>query len=299
MLLASLVVYGGVSLYSEGGYVREAIGGRKSIGIFLLFSLLPAYLLFMMGLLWQRTELVLAELKPMAQTQAYNLVQERLHRLPLASVVVVLISALFGAWQNSYFIQSVINGEPIVGTDAAMFFGNCFLWAVVGLMLSWRFSVSRSISKMGESLNLDIYRLDKLQSLARLATTEILVVAGAMAFMPLQSLDASLDASNYLPGISVGIPAAVGLFLLPLWGAHRNIVDSKAVRLEELYAQQDDIPRIEIAELEPVTAHIDRVKSIPNWPIDVQLITRIFVYVVIAPLAWVCAALVEQVIDSF
>ena len=47
-----------------------------------------------------------------------------------------------------------------------------------------------------------------------------------------------------------------------------------------------------------MTAHIDRVNSIPNWPIDVQLITRIFVYVVIAPLAWVCAALVEKMIES-
>ena len=120
-----------------------------------------------------------------------------------------------------------------------------------------------------------------------------------MAFMPLQSLDASLDLDNYLPGMSVGIPAAASLFLLPLWGARRNIMGRKAERLAELYAEQDKVARTEIAQLEPLSAHIERVKGIPNWPIDVQLISRIFVYVVIAPLAWVCAALVEQVIESF
>lgn len=298
LALCSLVVFGAFYIFSEGGYVREMIGARKTVGIFLLFSLLPSYLVFMMGLLWQRTEVVLEELKPIAQPDMWMVVQARLYRLPLTSVLVVLASVFFGAWQNRYFVQTLLRGDAIVGLDAAMFLGNCFLWAVVGLVLCWRVWVSSGISRMGETLDLDIYRLDKLQSLARLATTEILVIAGAMAFMPLQSLDARIDASNYLPGMSVGIPAAAILFLLPLWGAHRNIVKCKAERLSTLYSQQDSIPRDNVEALEPVTAHVDRVKSIPNWPIDVQLITRIFVYVVIAPLAWVCAALVEQVLES-
>ncbi len=298
LALVSLSIYGVVYAYSEGGYIRQAIGFRKTAGIFLLFSLLPSYLVFMMGLLWRRTELVLAELKPMAQPAIYAEVQARLHQLPLSGVLFLLAGFVFGGWQNGYLIRALISGDPIAGVDVAMFVGNCLLWVVVGLMLCWRVRVSNGISKMGESLNLDLYRLDKLQPLARLATTEILVVAGAMAFMPLQSLDASLDAANYLPGITVGIPAALILFLLPLWGAHRNIIKRKAERLTALYAQQDSISRDNIVDLEPITAHVDRVKKLPNWPIDVQLISRIFVYVVIAPLAWVCAALVEQLLES-
>lgn len=298
LALVSLSIYGAVYVYSEGGYIREVIGFRKTAGIFLLFSLLPAYLIFMMGLLWRRTEVVLGELKPMAQPAIYAEVQTRLQHLPPVSVLFVVAGVIFGGWQNSYFIQGLIDGDPLAGIDVAMFVGNCWLWGVVGLMLCWRVRVSNGISKMGETLDLDIYRLDKLQPLARLATTEILVVAGALAFMPLQSLDASLDVANYLPGMTVGIPAAIILFLLPLWGAHQNIIKRKAERLAILYAQQDNISRDSIVELEPVAAHVDRVKSIPNWPIDVQLITRIFVYVVIAPLAWVCAALVEQMLES-
>lgn len=299
LTFVSLLIYGVVYVFSEGVSVRESIGARKTAGIFLLFSLLPSYLIFMMGLLWRRTEVVLSELKPMVQPAIYAEVQARLHYLPPVGTLFVLAAVAFGAWQNGYFIRSLLSDGPFSGLDAAMFLGNCLLWGVVGLMLCWRVRVSNGISNMGESLDLDIYRLDKLQPLARLATTEILVVAGAMAFMPLQSLDAKLDAANYLPGMGVGIPAAAILFLLPLWGAHRNIVKRKAERLAVLYAQQDSISRDEIADLEPMTAHIDRVNSIPNWPIDVQMISRIFVYVVIAPLAWVCAALVEQMLERF
>lgn len=298
LAVVSLSIYGVVYVFSEGGYIREVIGFRKTAGVFLLFSLLPAYLFFMMGLLWHSTEAVLVDLKPMAQPDVFAAVQNRLHHLPLVGVLAMLAGVAFGTWQNFYFINALISGSELAGIDVAMFFGNCLLWIVVGLMLCWRIGVSRSISKMGESLDLDIYRLDKLQPLGRLATTEFLVVGGAMAFMPLQSLDASIDAENYLPGMAVGIPAAILLFLLPLWGAHRNIMKRKSERLATLFAQQDHISKDNIAELEPVVAHIDRVKSIPNWPIDVKLITRIFVYVVIAPLAWVCAALVEQMLES-
>jgi len=299
LALFSFLAYFTIFRFSEGGYIQELISVRKTIGIFLLLSLLPSYLLFMMGFLWQRTELVLADLKPMAQPDLFAELEGRLYRLSGTAFVVLLVGVLFGASQNGYFLRRLFDGLEISSADAAMFFGNCILWAVVCLMLCWRVQVSIGISKLGESLDLDIYRLDKLRPLAWLATADFLVVAGALAFMPLQSLDASLDVENYLPGMIVGIPAALALFLLPLWGAHKNIVLRKAERLEQLYAKQDEIGRDNIEALEPIVAHIHRVDGIPNWPIDVQLVTRIFVYAVIAPLAWVCAALVEQLVDAF
>jgi len=297
--VVSIAIYSGVYVLSEQSVISDLIGDRKTAGIFLLFSLLPAYLLFMIGFLWHRTNEVIEELKSISDSRHYNLVRDRLARLPGFAVLVVVLGVGFGGSQNYYTVEVFLAGESVAGLDVAMFLGNCLLWAVVGFMLSWRFSVSRSMSRLGESLDLDIYRLDKLRPLARLATTEVLVVVGSMAFMPLQSFDANLDAANYIPGASVGIPAAVALFLLPLWGAHKNIVSRKVQRLDQLILVQDATSRRDLAELEVVTAHIERVRNIPNWPIDVQLITRLFVYLVIAPLAWVGAALVERLIDQF
>jgi hypothetical protein len=60
----------------------------------------------------------------------------------------------------------------------------------------------------------------------------------------------------------------------------------------------DETDRHDFATLETITAHIDRVRAMPNWPIDVQTVTRVFAYVIIPPLAWVGAALVENFINS-
>ena len=56
---------------------------------------------------------------------------------------------------------------------------------------------------------------------------------------------------------------------------------------------QDDIPRLE-AHL----AHIDRIAAIANWPIDMNLFARIMGYVIIPPIAWIGAALVERAISA-
>jgi len=296
--LVNLLIYTGAYLGTTESYVLELLGSRKTVGIFLLFSLLPAYLIYMTAFLWRRTDVTLEALTSLSTKAQRETVKDHMRRLPAFGVVIIIAAAAFGASQNLALLQAMFDSATANAVDVAMFIGNCVLWCVVGAMLSWRINVNRQVSYLGEKLTLDIYRLDQLQPLARLATIEILVVAGALAFLPLQSLDAKLDSENYLPGMTVGIPSAAILFLLPLWGAHRNIVATKSTRLAELRQRQDLIPRDQLSPLETVTAHIDRVKSIPNWPIDIQLITRIFFYVVIAPLAWVCAALVERVIDS-
>ena len=50
------------------------------------------------------------------------------------------------------------------------------------------------------------------------------------------------------------------------------------------------------AGLESLTSHIDRIRGMSSWPVDVGLAARVFGYVIIPPLAWVGAALVENLI---
>jgi hypothetical protein len=60
----------------------------------------------------------------------------------------------------------------------------------------------------------------------------------------------------------------------------------------------EQVPQNEVASLEAVLAHRDRVKSIHNWPLDLSFLARVAAYVVIPPVAWVAAALVENFVDS-
>ena len=51
--------------------------------------------------------------------------------------------------------------------------------------------------------------------------------------------------------------------------------------------------------LEVLLQRRERVSNAATWPIDVGFLQRFLFYIIIPPLAWVGAALVEFVIDGF
>ena len=166
------------------------------------------------------------------------------------------------------------------------------------MLLSWRIPASLSLVRFGRGLTLDIYRLEAVRPLARISTGDLLTTMGALGLSTLQSLDAQIRIDNYAPGFIVAGISGMLLFLLPLWGVRANIIERKARRMTEIDAALDKVPNGDLQQLELLHAHRDRVRQISNWPIDLQIVTRIFAYVIIPPLAWVAAALVENAIDA-
>lgn len=279
--------------------LSEVMPEAQVAGTSLMFSLLPAYLVAMICYQYRVTQRTLTDITGLASAAAISAVQEQMQRLGTVSWLVTLGGAGFGLWQNSYLIDAVANGEHFTVMDAAFVGSNCLLWALVCLLLCWRIAVSRRLAQLSMVMALDLYRLDQLRPLARIATTDVLVVAGAMAMMPLQSLDAQFRIWNYQWGLFIGVPALIVLFLLPLWGLRGRIAEMKARRVAELRAQFADLDRADTAQLELHGAHIERIQRLSNWPIDVQLLTRVFAYVIIPPVAWVAAALVENLVDGW
>ena len=128
---------------------------------------------------------------------------------------------------------------------------------------------------------------------------DVLIIMGAIALMPLQALDLEFRWVNYEAGLIIGGIAAISLFVLPLWGVHLAIDAARSTRLRELQQQVDSCDRGDITQLESLVAHRDRVQGIHTWPLDLRLIIRVLFYLVLPPLAWVGAALVENVVERF
>jgi hypothetical protein len=51
--------------------------------------------------------------------------------------------------------------------------------------------------------------------------------------------------------------------------------------------------------MEALLSHRDRIAESVTWPIDVKLASRIALYVVLPPIAWSAAAMVEMLIERF
>ncbi len=297
MILMLRAIFIAAWLSTESGFLLVEMSNGQIIGTCTMFVFMPGYLLLMMQLQMRHTDRALKSLQPITTAAQLQPVRERMLR-PGAMVLLAFVGgAIFGVTQNWEVLVKMIQLKRMPALDLVFTLGNALLWAMVGLLLCWRIPVSGLLSDLGRQLPVDLYRLERVRPLARLATTDVLVVAGAMAFMPLQSLDAEFRIWNYQWGILIGVPAAILLFLLPLWGIRQRIKQAKAERIAVLQQQIAKHDRADVVALEALIAHADRIRSLPNWPLDLNLVTRTFAYVIIPPAAWVAAALVENAID--
>ena len=54
-----------------------------------------------------------------------------------------------------------------------------------------------------------------------------------------------------------------------------------------------------LTQIELLMQHRDRIQHMSAWPIDFSIASRLILYIVIPPLAWLGAAIVEVGLDKF
>ncbi|MEM7019283.1 MAG: hypothetical protein AAF512_18325, partial [Pseudomonadota bacterium] len=130
----------------------------------------------------------------------------------------------------------------------------------------------------------------------------ILLAIGGLALMPLQAIDLQFRLSHYLPGLILGAPMLMFLLILPVWGMHRRIVETKQLelgRVQTVLNEKQATGRlthqamIEINELADYKA---RLKALPAWPVELPDIYRLGFYMIIPPLSWAGSALAQRLL---
>ncbi len=263
-------------------------------GTVLVYALVPGYFLYVFVLQWRRAEEAVESLSHLAGSD------EQISQILTAHwswlVPGVLLGVIYGLLQYGELLANFQNSpDPLF--DLSLMLGNVVTWALIGWVLGWRLPISLAFYRLGRVVEVDLYDPQVLRPFARVAVLDVLVVMGAVAFMPLQSLDAEFRLDNYWPGLLVGVPSALLLFTVPLWGVHRRMLGVKAARIAELQQQIRGCQRDDIARLETLVSHRDRLQAVHTWPLDLRLLFRVLFYLVLPPLAWVAAALVENLVD--
>ncbi|MEM8768929.1 MAG: hypothetical protein AAGE43_15895 [Pseudomonadota bacterium] len=266
-------------------------------GSALTFSLISGYVLAAFVYLYRSHRDAVRELAPLAKSvQAVN---DALLDVPSK---VALGATAFGIVFGLAQFAEVLLGdryELVPLPDIPLIVGNTVLWTVVALLTVGRVHDALAMRRLGSELAVDLYNLEKLRPAGRAAVRDVLVIMGALALMPLQSLDAEFRWVNYQTGLIVGFISASLVFFLPLTGIRRAVRTAKAARIEELQGVIDELPRSDLATLETLVAHRDRIGHLPTWPVDLSILSRVGFYLVIPPLAWVGAALVETVVQGY
>ena len=271
---------------------------RQLQGTAALFTLMPVYFLAVSYYAWVTVQGSLIALKPQIAEADQQLADQALASPGWVAGVLMILGVAFGL-QDFSSLDWWYTPEKLSWFDFWFRFASAILWASVGWLLAWRLYSAWAMYRLGQRLQLDVYQLNNLGAFVRPSLADVLIIMGSMALMPLQALDFDLRWVNYRSGLMIGLPSAIALFAFPIWGLHQNMRRVIDTRLVEIQSALDACERNDFPKLSMFTEHRAAVKGFSAWPINVGLISKALFYLVIPPLAWIAAALVEQAVERF
>ena len=298
---ALLVLVFNAVLYTASGLIdtqATTLGFSSQmqlIGMVLLMTLIPMWLLGCF-IVTQRHSLA------MAQRLDSNLAQSILNFPKRQALVGITGGLLYALAFNVplYQIDLVLEGN---GAMISIFIGQLIVWMCVGFLLSIRLYVGKLFDQLGKTIKISIFEQASLEPFARVGMLDVVIVVGGLAIAVVQSIDAQFRIENYGIAFLVAVPAGTALLVRPMWSLHRRLAQRKQKLLEEVCLQigmaSEQSNATDMTLLESLLQRRERVKAINTWPLDVAIWRRLFFYVLIPPLAWSGAALVEVLIDKF
>ena len=186
--------------------------------------------------------------------------------------------------------------------------GTMLTWFVVLHAITALIHNAHAFARLGrDALRIDALRPQQLAPFATVALLPSLMLMGTQLFYPLLSLGGQFNAIATLPGFVMTLASAGYLLLRPIWPVHVHMREAKAsllastdaglARWREQNPDRNYAPE-GLHDLVPMLTFRQHVLGLPEWPFNLGLLGRWLFYIVIPPLTWVLAALMENFIDT-
>lgn len=272
--------------------------GQAFIGMTLLVTLLPSYIGVYSIYSFRRTIEIAQATDLSLGTELTQLVRTLPWRLIIPAGVAGALFAIFFNIPTKGWLNFIL-ATP---TDRVIAFGQILIWSVFFCFIAQRIYVARGFNRASAGVSIDIFEPTNLRPFAQIGLIDVLAVAGGLALSTVQSLDLSFRADNYSKALTIAVPVMLYLSMYPMWGIHKKMKETKADQLRKLNDQIKRAPKSieveEIKQLEILLQRRERVAACATWPIDIATLQRFLFYIIIPPLAWIGAALVESAIDG-
>ncbi len=303
LLAVLLAVFGAAGTFAVGGE-------NPPWPAALFFCATLAYVAPMFHYITRRTEEAFDELVPsldIAAAEAAKL-RRKISAKPAPWLTVNTLGGVI-AWllQSRLLAGSLENmGRSITGTptEMVMAVGPLFVWLFLTCAVHALVDNARLFRKLTALVQIDLLDTRRLNPFGRMAVSSTLMVIGAMALFPIMWLGPSTDIWTTVPGLIPTTAALVFLFLAPIWPIHQAL---RGIKRSELDRVQGEINAIrgnggsvqDYVRLTPLLAYRREIASTPEWPFDLSIVARFGLYLIIVPLTWIGAALIENLVDIF
>lgn len=280
----------------------------------LFFSLIIAYIIPIFSFITEKSQEALLELRSFLSLdeQAFEQAQARLDSVSRRGIAIQLTAGALGGFIHMSFVRgSVSAAVTAVMTSVPGFMstlGALLVWVVMTTVISMLIQQAMLFARLGRNnVRLSLLNTRSLLPFARVSISSSLAIIGALALFPLISLDSGLNLVESLPGAIATLVPMVAMFIIPVWPVHQRMARMKTQQLatlnDEIEARLGDSGEVapDSGALEPLVTLLSYRREIARastWPFDLGNVSRLAFYMVIPPLTWVAAALIENLVDS-
>jgi hypothetical protein len=182
--------------------------------------------------------------------------------------------------------------------------GGTLTWVVLTLVIFALIDNAALFNRLARRVRLNPLTPERLHPFALVAVLSTLALVGAQAAFPILILDEETDAIAFLPGLVATMVPMFVLAVLPVWPLHVRLRAAKRELLADVNARISLAPAPQgtvgdIGTLAPLLTWRREVTALPDWPFDTGTVGRLVLYLIIPPLTWVGAALIQHVVERF
>ena len=281
----------------------------------LFFSAVLAYSVWVFSFITRKCAQALQELKPslILNEDAY---QAAAAKIGMFSTTESLICSLMGCL-GGFLHLCLINGSITTVFDGLFtnralttgFAGTLLVWMVLNTLIYALVSYARLFATLGRSaVTINVLHTKPLVPFSRVATISSLAIIGAIALFPLMYVDRSMTMVGVLPGVVALTIPLLWIFTLPIWPVHRRLSAAKEQVLRDIndkivHCQNGQAPGAvdgdALLRLNLLLQYRAEIIRAPVWPFDASSLVRLVLYLIIVPLTWAGAALLEIVMESY
>ena len=304
LLLLSLLLplfYAGVVETSE----------RKPPALF--FALILAYIIPVFSFITAKSQEALRALRPILDLDnaGFDQVFMRLDSAGLGMTLGTLVGGALAGCAHLVFIGrsvsvAIANGVSSV-SGLLTVVGTLMVWIVMTTVISMLIQQAVVFGRLGGSfVRVSLLDTRKLLPFARVSIISSLAIIGALALFPLINLEGGLDLMESVPGAVAVLGPLIVMFIIPVWPLHQRLVELKKRELTRLSDMIEvelgdsggvDLGSDDLAMLLPLLTYRREVAQLSTWPFDLGNITTLAFYLIIPPLTWAGAALIENLVD--
>ena len=297
IFLAVLLPYVLLTVFGD-----EQTAAEVDMEVTLFFAILFSYMVPVHHLIIQRSLTALEQLRPLLAAEPSladhyaQLLRNHSARSQLIAVGVGLIAGTIHNW--------LILGETGMSwsPDTLLnLFITTAIWIIMTATISSLVENAVRFRHLTSHVQFDILNTRQLTPFGAVAVSSTLALIGAQAAFPLLIFGSETSWISFAPGLLATGAPMVFIFLLPVLPMHQRIMVAKQEALARVTAVLSPLLEEEHPDyrtLEPLLTYRREVIDAPEWPFDTSVLGRLAIYLIIPPLTWIGAALIEILVDS-